>query len=194
MLQPVQAGNISLNAISDKYSKVLQAIPIDMVQELDDIQSMRDFRWGDYIYVSKLDESGVDNNLSAGCNLSSLLDTPIVQFHKKHDSKDLKSIESIYQIIPVDSSQFGKMISFGESKEVTIYLRNVLTGKFLYFDKEEDRLNLAEDYGKFHDYIKSKSSKIQSKYVKDLKEYNNVFKNEDIINKQEFITNTFSAT
>lgn len=194
MMKPIQAGNVITSTYDKRYSNKFKAMKVDV--SFDNTNDILDsnYRWGDYLLLSKLDKSGLGNALFCQCNQSGLVDVPLIKFIRENKYKDMRGYESIFQIIPKRSELLGKPINFNENNEVMIYLRHYLTGKFLYFSREENILKLAQDYGVFFEYIHEIRSTRQSEYKDAYKEYQKIMSDESIKDKQVMIKNKFPSS
>ena len=166
MLRPFQAGNVSAQLLGEGFCDRFRAIPTGLRfgQEL---EQKKDFKWGDVVTISQLHKQGLQNNLCTSCNLGSVPNSPVLIYSSKdRQIKDSISKESMFQLIPRECSDLGNTVRFDENKEAVVYLRSILTGRFLYFSREEGRLLLAGDFAESLERLRRAIGGIQSSYRK----------------------------
>lgn len=192
MFSPVYAGNTLDNDKGTSYSS-------DFIAEIVDYQnishlavSTAEFKFGDYIRISKMEDSGLANYVYSECNVSALKNIALTRIEKKSQSRFLNNLETVFQILPKHSEKMGAYLFLNPFKEVDVYLKHVLTGKLLYFNPETSRLELADDFGYYRDYIRNNKSKIKSKYADRKDEYEDILENDTITDKDEEVKKYFT--
>lgn len=192
MFKPVLSGAMLELDKGDQYSSDFQARLIDYQPGMLTFDESPSFRWGDYITISKMEESGAANSIFSECNVSGLRNTLLMRMEKQLQSRFLNNIEGIFQLVPKMSHQLGKLIYFNGYREADVYLRHVLTGKLVYLNPETGLLELANDFGFYKEYIKVNKWKIKKKWEARKEEYWDILDDDTIPTKDEILKQKFT--
>ena len=192
LMTPVLAANRNVNMMGEIFSNKFNAIKFDLGEE-EEFGGKTTFKWGDNVQLAKLDDSGLENWLFASCNLAAVLDFPMIKYSRKVDYNDLDGQETMFRILPRNAEDIGKPIEFDDNNQVEIYLRHVLTGKFVFFDESQGFLKFNDDYGKYFDFIERNKSVLKSEYESNYERYRKILKS-DAKDKDLILLEKFSAS
>lgn len=139
------AGYINMAELSDTLGNSFQAIKTNSYFE----QSDGLIQWGDNIMIRKMEiTTGKLSSLVAETNKSVSEGTVKYRFYDKVDTKKISSIESNFQLVPIQFKQVGKPIQYNAAKSVFILIKCLSSGKFL---KEDLETNEIVEMGSFEE-------------------------------------------
>lgn len=107
----IEAGNIPKQSINhEKYLNTfkLQSLNIN----LDKSQTGNKFKFGDIVFICKLDRRGRRNLIFAEAQISSIKKGVFSQVLRKSDYANLLNYEHYFQILPSNPDYLGKPVEF----------------------------------------------------------------------------------
>lgn len=190
LMQPIQAGNISLNSVGGEYSNKIKFLNLSIPDVIE--KDRTSFKWGDIVILSKLEESGKQNLLFAETNSSGYDDSLFFETLKGPKHRHLRGYEHYFQITPKNPDLYGETIQFNDDDEVKIFLKHMLSGKFIHFEKNKGFMSLSQDFGVSFAQIESRKSSLRSEYKDKIKIFKRILENDKIKNKDEEIMKNFT--